>query len=374
MRWFMLRKISILALVMSVGPALLSATVRGQDIFVTTASNTIGEYTTSGGTVNASLVPGMSRATGVVVSGSDLFITNSPTTIGEYTMSGAVVNASLLSSGFYYGDWFALAGPDFLVSSWSYNWISEYTASGTPVSVPLVSGLRGPGGIVVSGSNLFVADSGNNRVGEYTTSGATVNPSLIAGLSGPAGLVLSGSDLFVTTVGNGQNGNGTIGEYTTSGAVVNASLVSGLNYPLGLALSGSDLFVVNANTGTIGEYTTSGATVNASLVTGLNGPYGIAITPGPVNGTWANGAGGNWSASGNWSGGNAPGVNGPSQSANDTATFGVAATSGTSVTVTLDTSPQLSAMTFSSTSSYVLQGGGTNFLTLSAPTARRWSR
>ena len=40
---------------------------------------------------------------------------------------------------------------------------------------------------------------------------------------------------------------------------------------------------------------------------------------------------------------------------NDTATFGAAATSGTSVTVTLDTSPQLSAMTFSSTSSYVLQ-------------------
>ena len=53
-------------------------------------------------------------------------------------------------------------------------------------------------------------------------------------------------------------------------------------------------------------------------------------------------------------------------SANDTATFGAAATSGTCVTVTLDTSPQLSAMTFNSTSSYVLQGGGTNFLTLSA--------
>src|SRR5208282_3633300 len=42
------------------------------------------------------------------------------------------------------------------------------------------------------------------------------------------------------------------------------------------------------------------------------------------------------------------------------------ATNGTSVTVTLDTSPQLSAVTFSSASSYVLQGGGTNYLTLSA--------
>ena len=58
-----------------------------------------------------------------------------------------------------------------------------------------------------------------------------------------------------------------------------------------------------------------------------------------------------------------PGVSGHPA---DTATFGAAATSGTSVTVTLDASPQLSAITFSSTSSYLLQGGGTNFLTLSA--------
>ena len=104
--------------------------------------------------------------------------------------------------------------------------------------------------------------------------------------------------------------------------------------------------------------------MNASLVSGLSSPNGIVVTnPGPINGVWTNGSGGNWSASGNWSGGNVPGVSGY---AADTATFGAAATSGTSVTVTLDTSPQLSAMTFSSTSSYVLQGGGTNFLTLSA--------
>ena len=58
----------------------------------------------------------------------------------------------------------------------------------------------------------------------------------------------------------------------------------------------------------------------------------------PVNGVWTNGSGGNWSVYGNWLGGNVPGVSGY---ADDTATFGAAATSGTSVTVTLDTSPQL---------------------------------
>jgi hypothetical protein len=83
-----------------------------------------------------------------------------------------------------------------------------------------------------------------------------------------------------------------------------------------------------------------------NLATGLS----AAISTMTINGTWTNGSGGTWSSGGNWAGGNVPGVNGPIQSANDTATFGAAATSGTCVTVTLDTSPQLSAMTFTSTS------------------------
>ena len=63
-----------------------------------------------------------------------------------------------------------------------------------------------------------------------------------------------------------------------------------------------------------------------------------------------------------------PGINGPTSSANDTATFSTPAASGSTVTVTLDTSPQVAAMTFASTSSYTLQpGGGT--LTLSAPSS-----
>ena len=61
MRWFMLRTISIVALVLSVGAALSSATARGQDIYVTNDGHgTIGEYTTSGAVVNASLVSGLS--------------------------------------------------------------------------------------------------------------------------------------------------------------------------------------------------------------------------------------------------------------------------------------------------------------------------
>ena len=148
---------------------------------------------------------------------------------------------------------------------------------------------------------------------------------------------------------------------------MNASLISGFGFSYGIAVSGSNLFVTDVSKVTVGEYTTSGGTLNASLISGLSTPEGIAVTgsfpSGPVNGTWTNGSNGNWSGSGNWSGGYAPGLWGY---ATDTATFSTAATSGNSVTVTLDASPVLSAMTFSSTSSYVLQGSGGNILTLSA--------
>ncbi len=367
---FILRTISIAALVLAVGAALSSATARGQDIFVVnggngTSNGTIGEYTLSGGTVNVSLVSGLSNPVGIAASGSNLFVTNYGNgTIGEYTMSGATVNATL------------------------------------------VFGLNDPFGLVVSGSNLFVAN-GNGTIGEYTTSGAVVNASLFSGLGTLEGLAVSGSDLFVVRYPSGSANYGTVGEYTTSGAVVNAAMISNYNYPYAVAVSGSNMFVTFPQTGSIGEYTTSGAVVNVnfianaynpnviamsgsnlfvtnsaddlisefttsgalvnlSLVSGLSAPRGILLTAPPVSGTWSNGSGGNWSVGGNWSGGNVPGLNGAIQSAADTATFAAAATSGSAVTVTLDTSPQVSTLTFSSTGSYVLQGSGTNVLTLSA--------
>src|ERR1043166_8588318 len=49
-------------------------------------TGTIGEYDTSGGTINATLVSGLSVPNGMAVSGSELFVTNETTnTIGAYT-------------------------------------------------------------------------------------------------------------------------------------------------------------------------------------------------------------------------------------------------------------------------------------------------
>jgi hypothetical protein len=182
------------------GICAMPASARGGQIFVMNSGNgTIGEYTTSGATVNASLITGF-YPVGAAVSGGDLFVTKFISgTIGEYTTSGATLNASL------------------------------------------ITGLTSPDDICVLGGNLFVASQGDNSIGEYTTSGATVNASLVTGLSSAnypnivRGIVASGGNLFVD-LGGPTNPPGWIGEYTTSGATVNASLITGLESPRRIAV------------------------------------------------------------------------------------------------------------------------------------------
>ena len=78
----------------------LNITVSGSNLFVSNDSGIVGEYTTSGATVNASLINvGSNDELGsMVVIGSDLFVSDySAGLVGEYTTSGATVNASLIS-------------------------------------------------------------------------------------------------------------------------------------------------------------------------------------------------------------------------------------------------------------------------------------
>ncbi len=173
-------------------------------------SETIGKYTTSGATVNASLVPqsGLSTPAHVAVSDGYLFVANAGNgTIGKYTTSGATVNASL------------------------------------------ISGLNFPYGIAVSGTDLFVTNNSNGSagtgtIGKYTTSGATVNASLISGLTDPTAIAVSGGNLFVASRPSSTMGR--IGKYTTAGATVNASLVTGLHEPYGIDVLPHPLQLVNA--------------------------------------------------------------------------------------------------------------------------------
>ncbi len=256
------------------GRVLLSGTA-GQ-IFVTDGINTVGEYTTSGATVNASLISGLNNPQGMAVSGSDLFVTNiGADTIGEYTTTGATVNAALVS-GLNIPVGIAVYGSDLFVTNTGAGTVGEYTTTGATVNAALLSGLGEPESIAISGSELFVANGesgGYTTIGEYTTAGATVNADLIPLGNNPS-IAVSGSDLFVADYN--YSDVGAISEYTlgaTPGTITSSiSLVPDLNQPTAIAVSGSDLFVAIYNYAAdggfnaIGEYTTAGATVNASLV------------------------------------------------------------------------------------------------------------
>ena len=65
-------------------------------ILETNAIGTIGEYTTSGATVNAALISGLNAPIGIAVSGSDLFVTNNfGNTIGEFSNQHIVLGRQL---------------------------------------------------------------------------------------------------------------------------------------------------------------------------------------------------------------------------------------------------------------------------------------
>jgi hypothetical protein len=242
------------------------------DIFVANVNDgTVGEYTTSGATVNASLIGGLAQPEGMALQGSDLYVANFASgTVGEYTTSGATVNASLIT-GLHSPHGVALEGSDIFVVNGN-DTVGEYTTSGATVNTELITkGLDEPIGVAVGGSDLYVTNLLSGAVGEYTTSGRTVNEELIGGLSKPEGVALKGSDLYVV-----NEEGGTVGEYTTSGDPVNASLISGLGKPHWLALDSSDVYIGKV---TVGEYTTSGATVNAELISGLDEPEGLVVGP-----------------------------------------------------------------------------------------------
>ncbi len=213
--------------------------------------NTLGEYSTSGATINASLLTGLNGAVnGIVASGSSIFLPN--------------INSGLAGDGY----------------------VAQYSTSGATVNGALIPGLDNPEGIALSGSDLFVSDELTGSIGEYTTAGATVNAAIISGLSSvssvqPLSIAVAGNDIYVlTSAFNSQNQIiGTVAEYTTGGVIVNQSLITGFSadQPEGLALSDGALYLVNHDAGTVAEYTASGQLVNPSLISGLAGPVGISI-------------------------------------------------------------------------------------------------
>ena len=166
---------------------LRSIAVSGTNIFVTDQNGGLGieeisEYTTSGATLNTDLATLSAFAPsgiGIVVSGTDIFVATTAGTVDEYTTVGGTVNASLLTGLNTVNNGIAVSGTDLLVSNGRS--IGEYNFDGTPVgSGTLISGLNGTAEeIAVSGTNILVATN-SGTIAEYNLDGSLVNASLVS--------------------------------------------------------------------------------------------------------------------------------------------------------------------------------------------------
>ena len=98
----------------------------------TRSLGTIGEYTTSGATVNAALMSGLNEPFGGAMSGSYLFITSFGASFGNgdqrYATSGATVNAALVT-GLFQPVRDRLYGSDLFVADRSTGTILVHTAA-----------------------------------------------------------------------------------------------------------------------------------------------------------------------------------------------------------------------------------------------------
>ncbi len=178
------------------GISCFGITVVGNQIFVANgdggspgSSGTVGEYTlgTTPGTIassNPSLITGLADPDAVVVSGSNLFVSDyANANIGEYTTSGQTVNANLVT-GLQHPESLTSSGNDLFVTNYDANSIGEYTMTGQTVNTALVQNLEGPCGVAAAGNELFVVNASAGSIGEYSTSGAAINTQLIGGLGG----------------------------------------------------------------------------------------------------------------------------------------------------------------------------------------------
>jgi hypothetical protein len=232
--------------------------VSGDKVFVLDIyDHSVGEYTTSGKTVNAKLIKDLETPETMALTpdGKKIFVVCRAKGPGYVTRDneGKMVIGHKLAM------------------------FTVYSTSGEVLEpwLVVVPGWEIPDSIAIAEDFVYVANSKAGTIGKYTTAGKVVKDPLIAGLSSPSALAVSGDNIFVT-----DSENDTIGQYTVSGETVNPALVSGLEYPSAIAIAGDNIFVVTGRPRTIGVYTRSGATVNASLISGIDGGSGaIAIIP-----------------------------------------------------------------------------------------------
>lgn len=190
-----------------------SLTISGSNLYVANSNGTVGVYGlgSTPGTLTSSNADLFSIASGelngIAVSGTNIFVTNAATnTIGEYTTSGGTVNASLASTS---------NDPIQIVAQGLNLYVDEYTDGSGALSVYTLGSSPGTisssstlysslgvsdnvDGLGLVGNNLLVvkqndATIGGGTVASYAKDGSASNGSLITGLTDPQGMAIEQS-------------------------------------------------------------------------------------------------------------------------------------------------------------------------------------
>jgi hypothetical protein len=250
-------------------PEGLALSADGHTLFVANGGNgTIGKYNvtevTGASPINVNFISeGLSTPSGIALSadGGTLFVANytGSSAVGEYNATtGAVINA---------------------------NFIPTTTHLGNSTAVALSS----------DGSTIFVAhyaqysdieNFGLGSVGSYNAkTGAAINAKLITGLKGPVALAVSGDALYVVNSGYTAVGSGGVGQYNSgTGSAINANLITALTGSDGIAVLGNTVFVSYKGTSGLGSVAAyDPATGVKPIITGPFNPYGLAVKAGSTS-------------------------------------------------------------------------------------------
>jgi len=255
-----------------------------QNLFVTTGSNTVREYDTSGNVITGSYASGLYYPSGLAFdSDGNLFVADGDAQIMKVGPDGGASSLFVASNA---GGALAFDSSGNLYApnpGTGGDTISVFNRSGDLIQTISDPSLISPSGIAFDeGGNFYVSNNAAGTISKFDASGNLIDGAYVTGLNNPLGLAFDGAgNLYVADFATS-----TVSKYDSTGGLVNASFVSGLNSPYGLAFDNSgNLYVANSGNGTISKFASDGTTINTSLISGVNPTY-IAFQDVPEPAAW----------------------------------------------------------------------------------------
>jgi hypothetical protein len=290
----------------------LTGLVDAQDIFISNDGTgpglppaVISEYNPSGSLVNSFTLP-VPYPSQLVISGNDLFIDSEYNgTIGEYTTSGVTINANLLNVSDSFGGDMAISGNDLFVSTTAGTGgtIEEFSINGGVaqlVNSDLVSGVEGP--LAAYQNNLYVANTsgGVTNIDEYTINAGSASAPLLISNGVAAGYynfleattaLTANANYVYAAYGSGRVGRLAANGNQTGSAfypvLVNDLTDNLVNVVTGLGISNDGSTAYVANNQGAGVLSAFNATSGGGLHSLVSSPSGHALDTGLALGTGA---------------------------------------------------------------------------------------